>query len=99
MTTRNRLAGDVDVRVDVVPVPVDCVRGFGEAFCARPEAFLSPEVRAATSGFVLADPVAVQRGLERLEADPTSGAWDEVHGHLRAQAEYQGAMRLVTAHP
>ncbi|MFS0701176.1 class I SAM-dependent methyltransferase [Cellulomonas sp. 179-A 4D5 NHS] len=92
-------SGGADVRVDVVPVPVDCVDGFGEAFYARPEAFLSPEVRAATSGFVLADPAAVQRGLERLEADLASGAWDEAHGHLRAQAEYEGAMRLVTAHP
>lgn len=89
--------GSAEVRVDVVPVPVDCVDGFGEAFYARPEAFLSPGVRAATSGFGLADPAAVQRGLDRLAADLSSGAWDRTHGHLREQPEYEGAMRLVTA--
>jgi len=65
--------GSAEVRVDVVPVPVDCTDGFGEAFYARPEAFLRPEVRAATSGFLLTDPGAVQRGLERLEDDLASG--------------------------
>ena len=30
--------GSAEVRVDVVPVPVDCTDGFGEAFYARPEA-------------------------------------------------------------
>lgn len=88
-----------EVRVGVVPVPVDCVDGFGEAFYARPEAFLSPQVRAATSGFLLADQASVQRGLRRLEDDLTSGTWDRAHGHLREQAEYHGAMRLITAVP
>jgi SAM-dependent methyltransferase len=90
-------AGRAEVRVDLVPVPVDCIDGFGEAFYARPEAFLSPAVRAATSGFGLADPGAVQRGLERLEDDLASGAWDRAHGHWREQDEYDGAMRLITA--
>lgn len=92
-------SGSAEVRVDVVPVPVDCVDGFGEAFYARPEAFLSPEVRAATSGFGLTDPAAVQRGLERLEDDLASGAWDEAYGHVREQPQYDGAMRLITANP
>ena len=89
--------GSAAVRVDVVPVPRDCTDGFGEAFYARPEAFLRPEVRAATSGLVLTDPVAVQRGLKRLENDLSSGAWDRAYGHLRKQAERNGALRLITA--
>nr|MDQ2816427.1 methyltransferase domain-containing protein [Actinomycetota bacterium] len=89
--------GSAEVRVDGVPVPRDCTDGFGEAFYARPEALLRPEVRAATSGFVLADPGAVQRGLDRLKHDLASGAWDEAYGHLREQSEYNGAFRLVTA--
>lgn len=92
-------SGGAEVRVDVVPVPADCVDGFGEAFYARPEAFLSAQVRAATSGFGLTDPAAVQRGLVRLEDDLTSGAWDEAYGHLRGLREYDGAMRLLTATP
>ena len=89
--------GSTEVRVDVVAVPKDCSDGFGEAFFARPEAFLQPEVRAATSGLVLTDPEVVKRGLNRLEADLSSGAWDQKYGHLRLQDERRGAIRLVTA--
>lgn len=89
--------GSAEVRVEVVPVPRDCTDGFGEAFYARPEAFLRPEVRAATSGLVLTDPAAVERGLGRLEQDLASGAWDRAYGHWRDQAEREGAIRLVIA--
>jgi SAM-dependent methyltransferase len=89
--------GSADVRVDEVAVPRDCSDGFGEAFFARPEALLKPEVRAATSGLVLTEPGAVQRGFDRLEKDLASGAWDRRYGHLRTQAERYGAIRLVTA--
>jgi hypothetical protein len=95
--TRTLGAGSTEVRVDVVPVPRDCTDGFGEAYYARPEAFLRPEVRAATSGLVLTDPGSVERGLTRLEADLASGAWDRAYGHWRELAEYHGALRLVTA--
>ena len=90
-------AGSTDVRVDAVPVPWDCVDGFGEAYYGRPEAYLRPEVRAATSGVALADPETVRRGLDRLADDLASGAWDRAHGHLRTQVERTGALRLVTA--
>lgn len=94
----NLLAADsTDVRVDAVTVPRDCTDGFGEAFYARPEAFLQPEVRAFTSGLVLTDQTAVQRGLDRLGQDLTSGEWDQRYGNLRTQPELHGALRLVTA--
>lgn len=94
----NLLAADsTDVRVDVVAVPSDCTDGFGEAFYARPEAFLQPEVRAFTSGLVLTDQAAVQRGLDLLRQDLTSGEWDQRYGNLRTQPERNGALRLVTA--
>lgn len=89
--------GSSEVRVDVVPVPVDCTDGFGEAFYARPEALLRTEVRAATSAFLLADPGVMQSGIHLLEDDLSSGAWDQHYGYLRAQAEHHGALRLITA--
>ena len=89
--------GSTEVRVDVVPVPRDCMDGFGEAYYARPEAFLQSEVRAAMSGVVLTDRVAVERALARLEADLATGAWDRTYGHWRDEPEYHGALRLVTA--
>jgi SAM-dependent methyltransferase len=89
--------GSTQVEVDVVAVPADCVDGFGEAFFARPEAFLDPQVRGATSGLVLTDQEAVRRGVERLAADLAAGAWDRRYGHLRTQAVHSGSLRLVRA--
>lgn len=84
-------------RVVDVPVPIDCCDGFGEAYYARPEAFLDPEVRATQSGWGLADAAAVDRGVARLRAALRSGEWDRRHGHLRSQPEHHGAVRLIVA--
>ncbi len=89
------LGGDVEV-LDV-PIPIDCSDGFGEAYYARPEAFLEPDVRAAQSGWVLTDPEAVDRGVAELAEELASGRWDERHGHLRSQPERVGAVRLIVA--
>ena len=80
-----------------VPIPIDCVDGFGEAYYARPEAFLDADVRRAQSGWMLAGPEAIDRGLARLREDLASGAWDARHGHLRARPQRIGAMRLIVA--
>jgi SAM-dependent methyltransferase len=87
------LGGEVDV-IDV-PIPIDCTDGFGEAYYARPEAFLEADVRATQSGWVLTDPEAVARGVAKLADDLASGRWDERHGDLRRQPELIGAVRLV----
>ena len=87
------LGGEVEI-IDV-PIPIDCTDGFGEAYYARPEAFLEADVRAAQSGWVLTDPEAVDRGVAKLADDLASGRWDERHGHLRSQPERVGAVRLV----
>ena len=82
-----------------VPIPIDCVDGFTEAFYARPEAFLDPAVRAAQSawGFVSAE--VTGRAVERLHADLASGAWEQRYGHLRSQPEFVGSLRLVVGRP
>jgi SAM-dependent methyltransferase len=86
-----------DVTVTPVPIPHDCRDGFGEAWYGRPEAFLDPGVRAAQSGWMLADPGAVARGVERLRAALATGEWDARHGRLRTQPEYIGSVRLIVA--
>lgn len=86
-----------DVSVTAVPIPIDCVDGFGEAYYARPEAFLDPEVRRSQSGWGLVEPAAVERGVARLRDALASGEWDERHGHLRSRPEHIGAVRLVVA--
>jgi SAM-dependent methyltransferase len=88
---------DGDVEVTAVPIPFDCVDGFGEAYYGRPEAFLDAGVRQSQSGWMLADPRAVERGVALLRDDLTSGAWDDRHGRLRTQPERVGAVRLLVA--
>jgi SAM-dependent methyltransferase len=91
------LGGTAEVRH--VPIPRDCVDGFGEAFYARPEAFLDPDVRDAQSGWVLIDAAAVARATARLADDLASGEWDRRYGALREQPAYDGAVRLIVARP
>jgi SAM-dependent methyltransferase len=86
-----------EVTVEPVPIPSDCADGFIEAYYGRPEAFLDPSVRAAQSAWGLADPVAVERGLDALRADLESGAWDARYGSLRTRNSYLGSLRLVVA--
>jgi SAM-dependent methyltransferase len=90
------LLGD-PVSVKEVPIAIDCPDGFGEAYYARPEAFLDAGVRRAQSGFGLTDPAAVARGIQRLREDLATGAWDGLFGHVRTEPERIGAVRLVVA--
>ena len=46
-----------------LPIPIDCVDGFVEAFYARPEAPLDPAVRRSQSCWAFAEPATVERGL------------------------------------
>lgn len=82
-------------QVHEVPIPIDCVDGFTEAYYARPERFLDPQVRAAQSAWGFVDDAAVTRCVERLRTDLTRGAWDERFGHLRTQPEFVGSLRLL----
>jgi SAM-dependent methyltransferase len=87
------------VTVETVPIAADCTDGFAEAFYARPERLLDPEVRLAQSAWSFVDADAETRFVRRLRDDLASGAWDERHGHLRTTPTYEGALRLVTALP
>jgi hypothetical protein len=69
----------------------------GEAFYARPEALLDPAVRRAQSGWSFLEPGVEERAVATLAADLACGAWDERHGHLRTQPEFDGAVRLVVS--
>lgn len=82
-------------RVERIPTPGDCSDGFFEAFWKRPEALLDPAVRSAQSMWALLEPGVEQRIVDRLAEALRSGAWDAQHGHLRAEDEFDGALRLV----
>jgi SAM-dependent methyltransferase len=82
-----------------MPIPVDCVDGFTEAFYARPERFLDPAVRQSQSGWGFLEPAVVDRAVARLRADIESGEWTRRYGAVAAQPEFVGSLRLITALP
>ena len=94
---RSALASDVDVQP--VPVPIDCVDGFAEAYYARPEELLEPEVRRSQSAWGFLEGDAERRSVEALERDLVSGEWDRRHGAWRTRPELEGSLRLVVARP
>jgi SAM-dependent methyltransferase len=61
------LGGEVEVQV--VPIPADCIDGFGQAFFARPERTLDPGVRRAMSAWSFLDDAVVARYERELGAD------------------------------
>lgn len=91
------LGGDVEIQV--VPVPADCIDGFGQAFFARPERTLEPAVRRAMSAWSFLEPGVEERYVRDLSADLESGAWDEKWGRFREMPEFDVGLRLVVARP
>jgi hypothetical protein len=88
-------------RVDVtrVPIPLDCVDGFNEAYYGRPERLLDPGARQANSAWSFVDPPTRERYAEALRAAIESGEWDAKYGALREQPSYKGSLVLVRALP
>jgi hypothetical protein len=91
------LGGSADVRS--VPIPIDCVDGFTEAFYARPERLLEPGVRKGQSAWGFVEPGVEERFERALRADLASGAWAARHGALRNAPFFDGSLRLVVARP
>jgi len=84
-------------RIEVVPIPHDCVDGFFHAYWRRPEAYLDPEVRAGISVFARLTPEEVEDGLAQLRADLDSGDWQRHNAALLALDELDLGYRLVVA--
>nr|QEO74054.1 methyltransferase [uncultured bacterium] len=81
--------------VTPMPIPIDCVDGFTEAFYARPERFLDPAVRQAQSAWLFLEDGVERRAVEHLASDLASGAWDRRYRALRTQPEFIGSLRLI----
>jgi SAM-dependent methyltransferase len=81
-----------------VPVPRDCVDGFGGAFWRRPHAYLDPAVQAGMSLFALTPKPSLSEGLSRLSADLASGEWDRRHRELLDSEYLDLGYRLLVGH-
>jgi len=84
-------------RVQALLIPNDCTDRMFATLWARPEAYLDPRVRAATSVWQRLPADLVTRALEELRRDLASGEWDRRYGHLRTMSEYDAGLRLITA--
>ena len=87
------LAGNVEMIP--VPIPLQCVDGFGEAYYGRPECLLDPGARRANSAWSFVDRAVDTRFVEGLSRDLRSGRWDKEHGYLRHQPFFEGSLRLL----
>jgi hypothetical protein len=82
-----------------VPIPIDCVDGFSEAYYARPEQFLDPAVRRSQSAWSFVNDENQQAFVRQLEADLRSGIWDEKFGSWRHKPYFEGSLRLIVSGP
>jgi SAM-dependent methyltransferase len=83
--------------VEPILVPRDCTGRMFATLWARPEDYLDPEIRRATSVWHHLPDGVEDRAIEQLAADLESGAWDERHGYLRTTPEWDVGLRLITA--
>ena len=83
----------------VVPVPLDCVDGFNEAYYGRPEAVLDPGARLSCSAWSFVSDAVHDRFTVELSRDLADGTWDNQFGYLRTQPTFDGSLVLVVSTP
>jgi hypothetical protein len=85
------------VTIIPVPVPHDCVDGFGGAYWRRPQAYLDPTVQAGMSMLALTPKSALREGLSLLHTDLDSGEWHRQHQGLLNSDQLDLGCRLLVA--
>jgi SAM-dependent methyltransferase len=91
------LLGRDTVSVVTVPVPHDCVDGFGGAYWRRPHAYLDDTVQRGMSLFAMTPKDLVEEGLTRLRRDLSTGEWQRRHADLLDKPELDLGYRLLIA--
>jgi len=80
-----------------LPIPLQCVDGFSEAYYGRPERLLDPGARKANSAWSFVAPEVHERFERALRRDLDAGTWDARHGHLRVQPHFDGSLVLIVS--
>jgi len=78
-------------------IPWDFTDGYQPAFWRRPEAYLEPSIRAASSTFAQLPSSVVDPAMDRLRDDLRSGAWQKRHRDLLTSDRIDFGYRLVVA--
>ncbi|WBO65762.1 class I SAM-dependent methyltransferase [Streptomyces camelliae] len=79
------------------PVPHDFTDGFQIAYWRRPEFYLDPVIRQASSTFAQLPPSVVDAAIARLRADLDSGTWHRRHADLLCEQAMDYGYRLLIA--
>lgn len=79
------------------PIPWDFTDGYQPAFWRRPDAYLDPVVRAASSTFASLPDSVVEPAMERLRHDLASGTWQDRHRELLTADAVDYGYRLLVA--
>ena len=83
------------VQVTPVLVPHDCSDGFLYAYWRRPAAYLDALIRSGSSSFWAIG--NAEAGLQALQRDLESGAWERRYADLLTRDVYDAGYRLVVA--
>ncbi|MEU6611409.1 class I SAM-dependent methyltransferase [Streptomyces shenzhenensis] len=78
-------------------IPHDFTDGFQAAYWRRPERYLDPVVRQASSTFAHLPASVVEPAVARLRADLASGAWRRRHADLLDREAVDYGYRLLIA--
>jgi len=99
--TISSLTDILGAQVKVIPVPVtlNCLDGFQEAYYGRPEEFLKPEVRKAQSAWGFLSDGLEEEYVLKLETELLNGEWDRKFGFYRVKKECCMALRLIVDRP
>jgi SAM-dependent methyltransferase len=85
----------LDVQVEPVPIPGDCIDGFFEAYWRRPEAYLDERIRRGIFLWSEVGVVAEQRAVASLRDDLASGLWFERNRNFLGLEAADLGLRLV----
>lgn len=89
-----------NAEIQPIPVPHDCLDGFGGAYWRRPGAYLDETVRAGMSMLALTPKPRLREGLSRLRQDLADGTWATRYADLQTRTHLDLGYRLITAnHP
>lgn len=97
ITTLSSLLGESRVSIVPIPVPHDCLDGFGGAYWYRPHIYLEATAQDGMSLFAMTPKSQLQDGLFRLRSDLTTGAWQLRHADLLRSTHLDLGYRLLIA--
>ena len=96
-TVREALGGAVEIIP--VPIPLNCIDGFNEAYYGRPERLLESGARLANSAWSFVDQTASNRFVAELANHISNGTWDSRYSKYRTQPFFKGSLRLIIGYP